>query len=86
MKLNPNFIVHQAGKETVLVPTGSASFSGVVKGNRTLGVILHLLQRDISEEEIIAAIREGYDAPDNMIEEDVRRALVALQNIGAIDE
>lgn len=37
MKLNKNFIVHKSGKNTVIVPTDDAGFSGIVKGNNTLG-------------------------------------------------
>ena len=58
MKLNPAFIVHQTGKDTVIVPTAAAGFSGVVKGNRTLGAIVELLQNDVTEEEIISAMKE----------------------------
>lgn len=86
MKLSPHFVVHQAGNETILVPTGSAGFSGVVKGNRTLGFIVKHLQNDISEEEIIASMRNSYDAPEEMIEKDVKKALAELRKIGAIVE
>ena len=45
LKLNKNFLVHKTDKETIVVPTGKAEFSGVVKGNQTLGTILDLLKR-----------------------------------------
>ena len=89
MKLNPAFIVHQTGKDTVMVPTAAAGFSGVVKGNRTLGDILKLLQTDVTEAEIIAAMKQSCDAPEDIediIESDVRKAIDQLRKIGAIDE
>ena len=89
MKLNPAFIVHQTGKDTVIVPTAAAGFSGVVKGNRTLGAIVELLQNDVTEEEIISAMKEKYDATEEIeqiIETDVRKAIDQLRRIGAIDE
>ena len=52
MKLNKNFLVHKTGKDTVIVPTGNAGFSGVVKGNETLGIILDLLKKDTTEKDI----------------------------------
>ncbi len=32
MKLNKNFILHVAEGETLLVPTGDAAFSGIIRG------------------------------------------------------
>ena len=48
MKLNNDFLVHTSGNETVVVPTGKASFSGIVKGNLTLGAMLEILKNDVS--------------------------------------
>ena len=84
MKLNPDFIVHHTGNDTIIVPTASAGFSGVVKGNQTLGVIVELIKNNLTEDEIIASMKEKYDAPQGMIEQDVRNALDQLRNIGAI--
>ncbi|MBQ9901139.1 MAG: PqqD family protein [Clostridia bacterium] len=86
MKLNSNFIVHQTDKDTVIVPTASAAFSGVVKGNKTLGSIVKLLQNDVTEETIIAEMKKIFDAPEGMIERDVRNAIGELRKIGAIEE
>ena len=60
MKLKKEFIAHDTGSESLLVPAGGAGFSGLVKGNKTLGVILDLLKEDTTETEIIAAM----SAPD----------------------
>lgn len=86
MKLNSDFIVQQNDYETVLVPVGDASFSGVGRGNATLGVILKQLEHDVSEQEIIATLAKEYDAPVSVITQDVRRILDQLRSIGAIDE
>lgn len=54
MKLNKNFVSHNSGGVTVLIPVGSsADFSGVVKGNKTLGAILDCLKEETTEELII---------------------------------
>ena len=53
MKLRKEFIVHNTGRESMLVPTADAAFYGVVRGNETLGAILTLLDRDLSEEELV---------------------------------
>lgn len=86
MKLKNEYITHDTGTESLLVPTGRASFSGLVKGNKTLGVILALLKTETTEAEIMSALKSRYDAPEGAIERDVAKALSELRKIGALDE
>lgn len=86
MKLKKEFIAHDTGSENLLVPAGGAGFSGLVKGNKTLGVILDLLKEDTTETEIIAAMSARFDAPEAVIARDVKKALTELRKIGALDE
>ena len=86
MKLKNEFITHTTGNESLLVPTGEADFAGLVKGDKTLGVILELLQKDTSEAEIVAAMKDRFDAPEEIISRDVRKALSELRRIGALYE
>ncbi|MBP5166354.1 MAG: PqqD family protein [Oscillospiraceae bacterium] len=85
MKLNREFLLHNTSGETILVPTGGASFSGVVRGNKTLGAVLELLKNDVTQEEIVAALKARFDAPEGAIEADVEKALAELRKIGALD-
>lgn len=86
MKLKSGFISHITDKEAILVPTSSSEFSGVVRGNKTFGAILELLKDDTDEEKIIAALGKRFDAPEELIASDVRRALSELARVGAIEE
>ena len=85
MKLKENFIIHEADGETMLIPTGLENFSGVVKGNRTLGIILSYLKTETTEEQIIIAMMQRFSVPDDIIRRDVRKAVSELRKIGAID-
>ena len=85
LKLNKNFLVHKTDKETIVVPTGKAEFSGGVKGNQTLGTILDLLKKDTTIEKIVDSMLKEYDAPREVIEKDVRTTVSRLREIGAID-
>ncbi|SDB57097.1 Coenzyme PQQ synthesis protein D (PqqD) [Ruminococcaceae bacterium FB2012] len=85
MKLKKDFIVHEAGKETMLVATGKAKFSGLVKGNKMLGEILSLIKEDTTEAEVVRNMREKYDAPAGKIEADVHKVVTELRKIGAIE-
>ena len=64
MKLKEEFIAHDAGAESLLVPTGAAGWAGVVRGNRTLGAILELLKTDTDEDSIVGAMRELANGED----------------------
>ena len=86
MKLSSDYLSHTIGDESVLVPSGRASFSGMVRGNRTLGVVLDLLRNDTTEEAIVAAMKERFSAPEGVIERDVSETLQKLREIGAIEE
>lgn len=86
MKLNKNFIIHKTSSETILVPTGEADFSGIVRGNDTLYVILELLKDETDETKIVTAIQNKFDAPNEAIINDVKKAIAELRKIGALDE
>ena len=86
MKLKKDFIIHETKNETILVPTGDAGFSGIVRGNATLDAILDLLKQDTDEEKIVAAMQARFDAPEEVIAADVKKAMSELSRIGALDE
>lgn len=86
MKLNPGFLLHNTGGESILVPVGGAGFSGVVRGNRTVGVMLELLKTETTEEELVSAVKARFDAPEGAVERDVEKVLAELRSIGALDE
>ncbi len=86
MKLNRMFITRRSGEGAILVPVGGAAFSGLVRGNKTFGAILELLEKDTAEAEIVAAMKARFNAPEEDLARDVRRALDELRRIGALDE
>ena len=72
--------------EAALIPTGDTEFSGLVRGNKTLGAILELLQSDTTEEEMIRKLTERFNVTEETASQDVKRVLSELRKIGAIDE
>ena len=85
MKLKKEYIVHSAGGESFLVPTGGADFSGIVKGNETFGAVLDLLKEETTEAELITSMKSRFDAPEGAIERDVQKVINELRKIGALD-
>ena len=86
MKLKEEFITHNSRNEALLVPVGGSKFAGLVRGNRTLGAILDLLKQDTDEASIIAEMCARFDAPEEVITADVKRAISELRRIDALDE
>ena len=86
MHLKKEFITHDTDTQSMLVPTAGAGWAGLVKGNRTLGAILNLLKEETTEEAVVAAMKERFDAPEDIITRDVKKVLAELRKIGALDE
>ena len=85
MKLNQNFITHTTGGQYYVVSTDSTAFKGIIRGNGTTGDIIELLKNDTTEDAIVDALFEKYDAPREKIAADVSTVLTKLRSVGAID-
>lgn len=85
MKLKDEFIVHNVGDETLLVPTAEANFHGLVQGNKTVDVILNCLHKDTTEDEILSVMKEKYDGNEADMRADIADVIEKLRAIGAID-
>lgn len=85
MKLREDFIAHNSDNDYMLIPLGGASFSGLVRGNKTFGAIVECLKEETSEEEIVEALSSRFNAPSEVISRDVSVALAKLREIGALD-
>lgn len=86
MKLKKEFIVHNVGDETLLVPTAEADFHGLVQGNKTVDTILNCLTEDTTEEKILFAFKEKYDGDEADMRADIADVIAKLRSIGALDE
>ena len=86
MRLKKEFIFHNDGDEYMLVPTGNAGFSGIIRGNVTFGAVCECLENNVEEADIVNAFLEKYDAPKEKIEADVKKVIESLRSVGAIDE
>lgn len=85
MRIKNGFITHETAAGQVMVSAGS-DFSGLVRSNRTAAFVIDLLKNDVTEEDIVSAMLEKYNAPREVIEKDVKALLSKLRGIGAIDE
>lgn len=86
MKLKDGFVTHEMDGEQIMVATGEARFSGLVRSNATAAFIVDCLKKETSRDAIVAAMLEKYDATAERIGADVDRVLTSLRSIGALDE
>ena len=86
MKLNPDFISQDIDDVQFLVPVGSEAFRGIVRSNKTAAFIIDLLREETTEEAIINAMCDKFDAPRETISADVAKVIDTLRSINAISE
>lgn len=86
MKLKTGFVTHNVGKEQMMVAAGPAAkvFHGLVRSNETAAFIIDCLKEETTEEAIVDAMLERYDAPRETVEQDVHRIVEKLREIGAL--
>ena len=87
MKLNEDFLIHDTGNGEILIATGEASksFHGIVKLNETGSKIVHLLEKEVSLEEIEEAFFEEYPKEDKeLIKTSIEKFLNTLKEVHAI--
>ena len=85
MKLKDTYITHDSDGEQILLDT-SSSFAGLIRSNKTAAFIVECLKEDTTEEKIVEAMLEKYDAPKDVLAKDVSAVIEKLRKVGAIDE
>ena len=85
MKLKDTCITHDSDGEQILLDT-SSSFAGLIRNNKTAAFIVECLKEDITEENIVEAMFEKYDAPKEVLAKDVSDVIEKLRKVGALDE
>lgn len=84
MKLKDTFVTYSSGEGHTMVAT--EGFSGIVRSNKTAAFIIEQLKTPTTPEQITDAMAARFDAPRQVIEEDVARVLEKLRSIGALEE
>ena len=86
MKLKDGFVTHEMGGEQIMVATGTANFSGLVRSNPTAAYIVDCLKEETSREAIIEKMLARYDVSREIVAADVDKVLNKLRSIDALDE
>ena len=86
MKLKNEMLTHMMDDSQIMVSTDKNVFSGIVTSNSTAAYIVDLLKEDTTPEEIKQALLDKYDAPAEIISQDVDDIIEKLRSIGVIEE
>ncbi|MBQ4307231.1 MAG: PqqD family protein [Lachnospiraceae bacterium] len=86
MKLKDSFMTQDVDGTQFLIPLGEGEFSGIARSNETAAFIVNLMKQDTDRDSIIDALCGEYDAPREVIAEDVDKVLETLRGIGAVEE
>ncbi len=88
MKLKDGIVTNSIDGEDFAIATGKAAkeFNGLIKNNKTAAFIFELLKKDQTEDSIVNAMLEKYDAEESIIRADVRELLELLKSKNLIED
>ena len=84
MKLKDTYITHDSDGEQILLDT-SSSFAGLIRSNKTAAFIVECLKDNTTQENIVEAMSEKYDAPKDVLAKDVSDVIEKLKKVGALE-
>ena len=84
MKLRKGFVTHDTDGTQILVSANN-EFNGLIRSNKTAAFIVNCLKEETTADEIVEKMLEKYDAPKDVIEKDVAKAIEILKSINAIE-
>ncbi len=87
MKLKEEIVTGNIDGRDFAVATGklSGKFNCIMNNNPTAAFIFNLLKTEQTEESIVKAMLEKYDADENEIRADVREFIEKLSNMGILE-
>lgn len=88
MKLKYNFVSNEVADKIVAVAVGDdlQKFNGFIKMNDTGAYIFNMLKNDVTEEEIVAAMKKDYsDATEEEIRETVSEFVGKLKDADVLE-
>jgi len=88
LKLKKGFITHETDGEHYTVAAGEQAeiFHGLIRSNETAAAIINQLKKETTIDKITDALCKLYDAPREVIKNDVSEIIMQLRAIGALDE
>lgn len=86
MRVNDHAILRKIAGENILVPVGELmnSFHGIMSLNSSALLLWETLQKDCTEEELVAVFLDTYDVDEETATKDVREFIAQLEQINIL--
>ena len=88
MKQNPNFVLTDVADSHILVPVGKAAvnFNAVINLNDMGRTVWNILEKDMTEEELLKCVLSEYDVSEEQAGTDIGRFIATLRENGCIED
>lgn len=88
MKLKEGIVTNSIDGESFAIATGKAAenFNGLIKNNATSAFIFELLKTEQTQDSIVNAVLEKYEAEEKAVRADVKELLDLLKSKNLIEE
>lgn len=80
MRVDKEFVLREIAGDYVIIPTGKTvlSFNGLISVNEVGAFLWEQLQKDITMEELLAAVLNEYEVDETTAKEDIQEFLDVL--------
>ncbi|MBQ9227397.1 MAG: PqqD family protein [Eubacterium sp.] len=87
MKLKKGIVLGNVDGNSFAIATGkmASKLNGIINNNKTAATIFELLQTEQTEDSLVDAMYEKYDAPKEVIRADVKEILEKMQALGILE-
>ncbi len=87
MKLKKEMVLGSVDGSDFAIATGKLSkkLNGIINNNKTANDIFQLLKTEQTEDTLVKAMTEKYDAPEEVIRADVRELLGEMKALGILE-
>ena len=88
MKLKNGMVMEKSGEDYVTVATGEAgkTSNGLIRNNKTADFLFRELLNERTEDELVQALLQKYDVPEELARTDVRRIVGIIRDAGLLDD
>lgn len=88
MKVDRDFVLREIGGEYVIILTGKTAFefNGLITVNEVGVKLLHMLQKDVTFDDLVRGILDEYDVEEEVAREDIQEFLDKLIKGGILKE
>lgn len=88
MKLKKGIVLGNIDGQDFAIATGklSKTVNGIINNNETANYIFKLLQKEQTEDSIVDAMVERYDAEESVIRADVKEILAKLEEYDILEK